>query len=77
MTYSIWRSSRSYRYSDSSGHHTVLYTLELPNGKFLAFEDPETSIEGWGDTATVAIHDLVNSTSGFADFIDYRIEPIK
>jgi hypothetical protein len=67
---------QSHRYSDTSGHHTVIHTMELPNGKFLAYENTETNIEGFGDTALAAIHDLINNISGFADFIDYTIESI-
>jgi hypothetical protein len=67
---------RSHRYSDTTGHRTIFYTMELPNGKFLAYENPETGIEGFGNTPPAAIHDLVNQISGFADFIDYTIKSI-
>ncbi|MET0705355.1 MAG: hypothetical protein ABWY82_00710, partial [Tardiphaga sp.] len=45
-------------FRDANDTRTVIYTLELPNGNYLAYRDPEENIEGWGHTMMEAIVDL-------------------
>jgi hypothetical protein len=62
--------TRTHRFPQNND---VIYTTELPNGKFLAFinHDADYNKEGWGSTRLEAVSDYLQQHSPFfADFIE-------